>query len=49
MEGVIFITIVLLLHFFRNIQHPESDVSFKSLFRNVNASGVVICQYPQIY
>ena len=49
---------VILLHFhylhcfisLETAKHPENwSLSFKNFFRNVNASGVVTCQYPQTY
>ena len=50
MVSVIFITIISLFHFFRNNQHPEKwSVSIRISLGNVNASVVLICQYPQIY
>ena len=50
MGGVIFITIISLLHFIRSSQHPEKwGVSIRISSGNVNASVVVTCQYPQIY
>ena len=46
MGGVIFITILSLLHFSRN----KSEVFFLRISsQNVNGSGVVTCWYPQIY
>ena len=48
--GVIFITTILLFHLFKNSQPAEKwGVSFKNFSGNVNASGVVTCQCPQIY
>ena len=50
MDGVIFFTTISLFHFFWNSQHPEKwGVSLNIFSGNVNVSGVVTCQYPQIY
>ena len=47
MGGNILLAIVSLVHFFRNIKHPEkSHVSLRMSSGNMNASGVVTCQYP---
>ena len=43
-----YISTLSLFHFFRNSQHPESEVFlFRISSQNVNAS-VVTCRYPQI-
>ena len=47
MGGVI--TTLSLIDFFKNSQHPESEVLlWRISLGNVNAS-VVTCRYPQIY
>ena len=49
MRGVIFITTIYLFHFFRNSQHSEKWMFLLRISSgNVNASGAVTCQYPQI-
>ena len=44
-----YITTLSFFHFFRNSQHPKSEVFLLRIsLGHVNAS-VVTCQYPQIY
>ena len=45
--GVIFITTFSLFHFFRNSQKREA-LLLRNSSQNVNGSGFVTCQYPQI-
>ena len=50
--SVIFITTISLFHFFRNTRTPrqKSEVFLLRISSgNVNASGVVTCQYAQAY